>query len=62
MDYSYPCNDTRRLLACGTDSAGFTIPQLDVTARVDNYQVWVFSPRHHFIYTSAESRRLCWVG
>ena len=20
------------------------------------------SPRHHFIYTSAESRRLCWVG
>ena len=31
------------LPACRTDIAGFTIPQLDVTSRVDNCQVGVFT-------------------
>jgi hypothetical protein len=33
----------RRLPACRTDIAGVTIPQLDVTSRVDNGQVGVFT-------------------
>jgi len=43
----------RRFPACRTDIAGFTMPQLDVTSRVDNCQVGVFtetlgfSPRKH---------------
>ena len=33
----------RMLPQCRTDFAGFTIPQLDVTSREDNYQVGVFT-------------------
>jgi hypothetical protein len=33
----------RRLAACRTDIAGFTIPQLDIISRVDNCHVGVFT-------------------
>src|SRR5215510_16200768 len=37
----------RRLPACRTDIAGFTIPHLDVTSREDNCQVGCVLPMLH---------------